>query len=304
MTTPLDAVLRAAWRASTWLLQRTVRHIRRLYLKRLPTLPRPRPTRNLAFDVYTLLNEHDVGQGAAMIRSLLQYYGCPRRIVVALNQAVPSAWLLDAIHPCVETHPVTDLIDATVFDALASWSDQDVLRNKAGLLMMLGVDGPALYVDSDVLFHSAAASADFLTCEEGASAPRFMVDCVNSFDERIDESLLPSLPVNTGLLFLCERPDWSPGLRALSAVGALASPTRFTEQTLAALTMRSSGALPFPPDQFVLTLIDRQSLVDRSVNAAVARHYTQPVRWKLWVAVAGGALGVLRNLVLPPRFAI
>ena len=156
------------------------------------------------------------------------------------------------------------------------------MGKQLGLIMSLPRNGPALYVDSDVLFFPGAANLirDFT----GKGTPAFYLpDCQDcSADSRIllgsNEALQP---VNSGVLMLLRPLDWSLGIRRFLELEG--EPNFFTNQTIVHLVMHANGALPLDATRYVLQLDDQFIYPDRYASPyLVLRHYVNPVRHKFW----------------------
>jgi hypothetical protein len=152
-------------------------------------------------------------------------------------------------------------------------------------LMSLPVEGPTLYIDSDVLFFPGAK--DFISLKETGSAPAFyLADCQLSADERLFRNDGErSQPVNAGVLLLLGKLDWSFAVRRFLEMEG--TPNFFTGQSMTHLTMHANEASPFDPRKCVLRLDDQFVYSDRYANPDLAlRHYVNPVRHKFWTRMA------------------
>jgi hypothetical protein len=153
-----------------------------------------------------------------------------------------------------------------------------------GLVLALAEKGPALYLDSDILFFQGARDlAAQLLAHPGPAA--YLADCQLSADERIlRHPAERARPVNTGLLFLREKLDWSLALARFMEMEG--EPTFFTNQTLTHLAMHANGASPLDPQKFVLQLNDQFVYPDYYAGPdLILRHYVNPVRHKFWTAL-------------------
>ncbi len=156
------------------------------------------------------------------------------------------------------------------------------MGKQLGLILSLPRNGPALYLDSDVLFFPGAADLvrDFADEETPAF---YLPDCRDcSSDSRLlrgpDELLQP---VNSGLLILLRPLDWSLGVRRFLELEG--EPNFFTNQTIVHLVMHANGALPLDATRYVLQLDDQFIYTDRYASPhLVLRHYVNPVRHKFW----------------------
>lgn len=260
---------------------------RALYGAILPSIARRRISgrAEVPFSVFSYSGEATLPEQVASIRSFLKYVGRPRKFTVvsdgtlsarsigilkSLNCVIASSaqWLPQDLptktHPYLTTHPT---------------------GKQLALVMALPVDGPTLYVDSDVLFFPGAR--DLIQLLEGGGAPAlYLADCRLSADERLFRGEAEKArPVNTGVLVLFEKLDWALAIsRFLELQG---SPDFFTNQTMTHLTMHANGALPLDSRRYVLQLDDQFVYGDRYASSGlVLRHYVNPVRHKFWTTIA------------------
>jgi hypothetical protein len=150
--------------------------------------------------------------------------------------------------------------------------------------MSLPAGGPALYLDSDVLFFDAGFDLVRRVHEQNISA-YYLADCQFSGDPRlVRDSAEQKEPVNTGVLLLFKKIDWSLSIDRFSQLDGEAS--FFTNQTLTHLAMHANGARPFDPAKYVLQLDDQFVYPDRYAGPNLAlRHYVNPVRHKFWTSL-------------------
>jgi len=260
---------------------------RAIYRAFLPSIARRRISKNaeFPFSVFSYSGESTLPEQVASIRSFLKYVGRPRRFTVvsdgtfsersiaileSLNCVIASSaqWLPKDLptktHPYLTTHPT---------------------GKQLALVMSLPVDGPALYVDSDVLFFPGAKDLTQLL-EDGGAPAFYLADCRLSADERLFRGEAEKAhPVNTGVLVLFEKLDWALAIsRFLELQG---SPDFFTNQTMTHLTMHANDALPLDSRRYVLQLDDQFVYGDRYASSGlVLRHYVNPVRHKFWTTIA------------------
>jgi hypothetical protein len=159
------------------------------------------------------------------------------------------------------------------------------MAKQLGLIMSLPANGPALYLDSDVLFFPGAA--DFACYMRAGDVPAFYLeDCqLSSADARFFRGPHELLnPVNCGALLLFKKLDWSLGIRRFLELEG--EPNFFTNQTIAHLVMHANGARPFDSSKYIVQLDDQFVYQDRHAGPALAlRHYVNPVRHKFWANV-------------------
>lgn len=260
------------------------RAIRSCYAAALPLVVRRKlaPRAELPFEVYSYSGEAALPEQVASIRSFLRHAGRPVAFTVVSDGTYSdrSVELLEAIDPCVAVSPATDWIPAGATGKFREYLTVHPTGKQLALIMSLPTGRPALYVDSDVLFF-VAATADCATL----SGTIYLADCQLSADERLLRSDTErENPVNTGVLFLTRKLDWSLGITRFEELDG--APNFFTNQTITHLAMHANGARPFDPAKFVLQLDDQFVYPDRYAGPAIAlRHYVNPVRHKFWTSI-------------------
>jgi hypothetical protein len=152
------------------------------------------------------------------------------------------------------------------------------------LIMSLPADGQALYVDSDVLFFAGASDLAIRAAAHDAPA-YYLADCQFSGDARLlHDASEEKKPVNTGVLLLFEKLDWSMSIQRFLELDG--EPNFFTNQTMTHLTMHANGGRALDPTKYVLQLDDQFVYHDQYAGAALAlRHYVNPVRHKFWTSL-------------------
>jgi len=262
--------------------------LRQLYRAFLPVIVRRRihPLRSIALDVFSYSGESALPEQVASLRSFLRHIGRPKSFTIVSDGSYSdrSVRLLEQLDPSVSVQ----LSILPPPDQLPEEFRQYLITHPTGkqlaLIMSLPANGPALYIDSDVLFFPAAA--DLVTRATTKNVPAYyLADCQFSGDARLlRNSNEQKDPVNTGLLLLFEKLDWSLGIdRFLKLEG---KPNFFTNQTITHLTMHANGARPFDSVKYVLQLDDQFIYPDRYAGAALAlRHYVNPVRHKFWTSL-------------------
>jgi hypothetical protein len=258
--------------------------IRRLYRALIPLIIRAKanPPRELAFEVFAYSSEEMVPEQIASIRSFLRYAGRPKAFTVVSDgsHSTRSVRLLTQVDPSVtvvQAVPPPAGLPEKLHDYLANYPTGKQLA----LIMSLPRNDIALYVDSDVRFFPAAH--DLLQYAQARDvAAYYLADCQFSGDVRLlRDPAEEKEPVNTGMLLLFKKLDWSLSLtRFLELEG---EPGFFTNQTMTHLTMHKNGARHFDRAKYVLQLDDQCILADRYAAPNLAlRHYVNPVRHKFW----------------------
>ena len=258
---------------------------RRAYAAMLPTIIARalRPTADIPLDVFSYSGEAALPEQVASIRSFLRHAGRPRKFTIVSDGTYSqrSIGLLRQLDECVEVSEAAAWTPANVDAETRAYLTGHPTGKQLGLIMCLPAGQPALYVDSDVLFFAGAAQLRNVSAPPTAPA-LYQEDCQLSADERLLRT--PSeheSPVNTGVLLLLKKLDWSLSLeRFRSLEGA---PTFFTNQTMTHLTMHANGAEPLDRRKFVLQLDDQFVYRDAYAGPEVVlRHYVNPVRHKMW----------------------
>jgi hypothetical protein len=268
------------------------RIVRRIYRAFLPLIVHQtiRPAGDIPFEVFSYSGEAALPEQVASIRSFLRYAGRPKKFMVVSDGTYSrkSIELLQQLDPSVT---VVNFSRMAALPSIASSSEN--LRTylsthptgkQLALIMSLPREGPAFYVDSDVLFFKGARQLINLS-EKGNAPALYLQDCQFSGDERLlhspDEQ---ESPANTGVLFLFRPLDWS---LALARFTELTGPAGFfTNQTMAHLALHASDAAPLDPSKYLLRLDDQATYRDRYAGHALAlRHYVNPVRHKFWTTL-------------------
>jgi hypothetical protein len=258
--------------------------IRWLYRAFLPAIVRRRiqSPRSLPCDVFSYSGESTVPEQVASIRSLLRHAGRPKSFTVVSDgsHSERSIRLLERVDPSVSVRR-RNQPPAGLPGKLHKYLTAHPTGKQLALIMSLPVDGPALYIDSDVLFFRGALDLVARAQEQNLPA-YYLADCQFSGDARLLRGETEQKdPVNTGVLLLFEKLDWSAGInRFLDLEG---DPTFFTNQTVTHLVMHANRAQPFDRSRYVVQLDDQCIYGDRYAGPELAlRHYVNPVRHKFW----------------------
>jgi hypothetical protein len=245
-----------------------------------------RTTAEVPLDVYSYSGESALPEQIASIRSFLEHAGRPRRFTVVSDGTYGDASiaLLRRVDRSVVVSPAADFGPADVPLRMRPYLAAHPTGKQLALIMSLPIDGPTLYIDSDVLFFAGAS--DLHGMQFASDAPAlYLADCQLSADERLFRS--PSeqqQPVNTGVLLLFRKLDWSLAIERF--LGFDGAPAFFTNQTMTHLAMHANGAQPLDSANFVLQLDDQFEYRDRYAGPArVLRHYVNPVRHKFWTSL-------------------
>jgi hypothetical protein len=259
---------------------------RKIYAASLPLIVRRsiKVGAVLPFEVYGYSGENALPEQVASIRSFLRYAGRPKKFTVVSDGTYSkrSVATLQSIDPtvavvqrAVRSHLISD-------EKWATYLSEHPTGKQLALIMSLPAAGPALYLDSDVLFFPGAEMLRALDITRDYYLP----DCQLSADERLFRSVGErACPVNTGVLFLARELDWSLARERFRELDG--APNFFTNQSMTHLAMHANGVAAFDSRQFVLQLDDQFIYPDRYANPAIVlRHYVNPVRHKFWTPFA------------------
>jgi hypothetical protein len=263
--------------------------VRTAYRAFLPSIARRHRSAGVEVPVSVVAysGERTLPEQVASIRSFLKHVGRPKRFTVVSDGTLSgrSAGILRSLDSVISISGAAQWLPkdlpAKVYPYLTTYPTGKQLA----LIMSLPVEGPTLYVDSDVLFFPGAQ--DLINLLEDRGVPAFyLADCRLSADERLFRGEGERMhPVNTGALLLFKKLDWAPAVRRLLELQGL--PDFFTNQTMTHLAMHANGALPFDDQKYVLQLDDQFVYPDRYAGRDLAlRHYVNPVRHKFWTALA------------------
>ncbi|MEY2544961.1 MAG: hypothetical protein QOG48_78 [Verrucomicrobiota bacterium] len=238
--------------------------------------------RKIDIDVFAYSNEEMLPEQIASIRSFLRHAGRPKSFTVVSDgsHSPRSIRLLEDVDLSVKVRSSV-LPPPNVPEKLRNYLANHYTGKQLALIMSLE---HALYVDADVLFFPGAS--DLVRQIEQRDAPAYyLADCQFAGDEHLlrDESEKRD-PVNTGVLLLFQKLDWSLALERFLQLGG--APAFHTNQTLTHLAMHRNGARPLDPAKYVLQLDDQAIWQDRHAGPElVLRHYVNPVRHKFWTSL-------------------
>jgi hypothetical protein len=261
---------------------------RRIYRALLPAIARRRIPggAEVPFNVFAFSGESTVPEQVASIRSFLRHVGRPKRFTIVSDGTLSgrSSAILKSLDPVISISGSAHWLPKDLPTKIYPYLTTHPTGKQLALIMSLPVDGPTLYVDSDVLFFPGAK--DLIRLADRGGAPAFyLADCRLSADERLFRGDAEKAgPVNTGVLLLFEKLDWVPAIRRFLELQG--SPDFFTNQTMTHLTMHANNASPLDNRKYVLQLDDQFVYSDRYAGRDLAlRHYVNPVRHKFWTTI-------------------
>ena len=262
---------------------------RTIYRSLLPSLARRRIPggAEVPFNVFAYSGESTLPEQVASIRSFLKHVGRPKRFTVVSDGTLSgrSRGILKSLDSVISVSDSAEWLPKDLPTKICPYLATHPTGKQLALIMSLPVDGPTLYVDSDVLFFPGAK--DLIRLVDSGGAPAFyLADCRLSADERLFRGdAEKARPVNTGVLLLFEKLNWALAVRRFLELQG--SPDFFTNQTMTHLTMHANSASPLDNRKYVLQLDDQFVYRDRYAGRDVAlRHYVNPVRHKFWTTLA------------------
>jgi hypothetical protein len=267
------------------------------YARALPALARRPvvPAGRLDCDVYAFSGEAQLPEQVASLRSLLRYAGRPASITVVSDggHGRRARELLRAVDPAVRVVGLADVVREALPRPVRRYAHREPMGRKLALELSLPVGArPVLYADADVLFLPGADDLGGILRHAAPAA--FLADEEPYLDRRLARGDARE-PVNGGFFVLGEPLAWDAALERLAALDG--DPYDFhTEQTVLHLAMHASGARAFDRRSFVVATDDMWRWRDAHTQPAVVlRHYTTPVRHKLWCRLARGSLSALAS---------
>ena len=263
--------------------------MREIYRTALPLTVRREinSPREIDLDVFAYSGENTLPEQAASIRSFLRYAGHPKSFTVVSDGTYTSRSikLLERIDPVVRVKQSAIPSINIIHEKLRAYLTAHPIGKQLALVMSLPINGPALYIDSDVLFFRGASDLADLAATPKATA-YYLADCVFAGDTGLMRaSAEREKPVNAGFLLFIKKLDWTLGLARF--LESRTAPNFFTTQTVVQLTMHSNQAQPFDPQKYVLQVDDEFCYADHHAgDSLVMRHYVNPIRHKFWTCFA------------------
>lgn len=146
------------------------------------------------------------------------------------------------------------------------------------------IKSPTLFIDSDILFYENANVFEIMISEKPNMNGWFIPDAVwGCLDSRYKATYSEqTYQVNAGLMFVIKK--FENYKKALDFYKVLDSKYEyFSEQTIINILLKENNFMPLPPKTFILNSGDQFdfSYLYKPKQMAV-RHYTGPVRHKMW----------------------
>ena len=161
--------------------------VRRIYRALMPRVVARTiaPTASIPFAVFSYSGHAGLPEQVASIRSFLKHAGRPKQFTVVSDGSYSSIdiAMLKRVDSCVSVAPLPE-VPANLPSDLSSYLKRHPTGKQLTLIMSLPRNGPALYVDSDVLFFPGAQDLDELVRTPGAPA-YYLQDCGFAGDENM-----------------------------------------------------------------------------------------------------------------------
>jgi hypothetical protein len=146
------------------------------------------------------------------------------------------------------------------------------------------IDGPTLFIDSDILFYEKAATIELLLTEKPQATGWFMPDtgwgCLDSRyiamnNEQFYQVNSGFIMANVAFEYLTDSLDFFKTYNCTYEY--------FSEQTVYHHLLKANGFMPLTPKTFILDASDQFDFKYLKTPSEMAvRHYTGPVRHKMW----------------------
>lgn len=273
-------VSRSAW-AAAWALRTAYSRALPRIVERPVDPPRALPCRTVSFSC-----ERDLPEQVASLRSVLRFGGRPHEAIVVSDgtHTRRSRALLERVDPCVRVVHWQDYVADDLPRAVRGYAASSPMGKKLAVELSLPTDRVLVYVDADVLLLPAARPA--LPQALTRDVPGYLLDPEDVYlDRRLLRSGEQEEPLNAGFLVLPGPLDWDEPLARFERL--VDEPSFHTEQTLVHLAVRAAGGRPLDPGRWVVSTDDMPLWGDRHRGAdTVLRHYTSPVRHKLWLSLS------------------
>ena len=167
-------------------------------------------------------------------------------------------------------------------DALTDYAMKYPLGKKLYVYLNHAVNRPALFLDADILFYGKASV--FRSVLNDDSKGWYLPDCEwGNLDSRYKSNNKEEpYQINSGFFLL--KQDIEKLEEGLSFLQALNFEYEyFSEQNVFHILFRSNGFMPLDPRLFVLNSADQFDFAYSYERESIAmRHYTGPVRHKMW----------------------
>ena len=239
------------------------------------------------FDFLSFSCTYDVEEQVLSILSLLKWYGQPANWYIYSDGTHTEAdkKLLQSLGAFVkirEWNQNISRINHPLQDSLFAYAKVAALGKRLLCYITHPMERTTIFLDSDIIFYKHIKSS--LEAIKHSSRNWFLPDGVwGTMDSRFlkrqtHEGMYQS---NGGFTVLNPGFNWDKAIEFISTLNNQFE--YFSEQTAMHVAGQSAGAYPLDPRKFIMHSQDQflfSTLLDKS--AVAIRHYTSPVRHKIW----------------------
>jgi hypothetical protein len=253
--------------------------------------------KTIAMEVVSFSSKNDFPEQLLSILSFVKYVGLPLRWTIYSDGSHTEAQI-----KLVDTHFDYVAIKSVDWDTLTSIEELccdelkpyhkyvlDYAHNHAfgkRLFYYLNhpLNQPTLFIDSDILFYEKANSFEILINEiprfNGWYMPDIVWGCLDSRYKCTHSEQM--YQVNAGLMFVLNKfNNYNKGLDFYKVLESKYE--YFSEQTIINILLKDNSFMPLPPKTFILDAGDQfDFLYMYQPKQMAVRHYTGPVRHKMW----------------------
>ena len=252
--------------------------------------------KEVSMDVVSLSSRNDFYEQLLSILSFQRFMGSPISWTVYSDGSHTDKQItdLETIFPFVKVAAI-DFTDLEIvrahmkervlpyFDPLLHYAQNSPYGKKLFYYINHKVQNPTLFIDSDILFYElASGSFEKIKSENvnGWFLPDQLWSCL---DSRYKSENTPQMyQINSGFFLLNKELEHiESSLDFIKSLKQHYEP--FTEQTFHHILLRENNFYPFDPRIFILNSGDQFDFSYRYDKDAIAiRHYTSPIRHKMW----------------------
>ncbi len=266
-----------------------------LYSKKLYSKKLYPVNTDLSIDVemVSFSSKGDLPEQVLSIFSFVKHVGNPKKWIVYSDgtHGKLEIELLNYYFPFVEVNYINfkdkcislDNSLLEIKDQLIDYSSKYPLGKKLLYYLSHKVNGTTVFLDSDIIFYQGSRS--FFCNAKTLQGNYFMEDNAKNYDARMENILHNN--ANSGFIIVNKTfKNFKNAVDFLKRVNFKYE--YFTEQTFLHILFHDNSFECLDKDHFILSTKDQFSMRSwKFGNATVLRHYTNPVRFKMWVNTFG-----------------
>lgn len=250
----------------------------------------------VSMDVVSLSSNKDFYEQLLSILSYLRFVGIPISWTVFSDgsHTEKQISILETVFPFVKVAKI-DFNDSAIvraslkeqflpyFDELLHYTQNSPYGKKLFYYINYKVQNPTLFIDSDILFYELSSESFKKIKSENVNGWFLPDQLWNCLDSRYKSNNYQQMyQINSGFFLLNkELENVELGLEFLKSLQKHYEP--FTEQTFFHILLRENKFSPFDPRIFILNSSDQFDFsYGYNKKATAIRHYTGPVRHKMW----------------------